>query len=148
MTDSTTANVVGRVLWGVAAAVYVCGVLFITLVPMPWATEGAQVEHGVLDLRSWLLRSTWTTGSPREAFANIALFVPVGFLAGRVAPWLGVAAAVVLTWTIEIVQIPLPDRISDPRDLVANAVGGVIGVALALAMRRRPRDPEPRIAEG
>lgn len=128
---------VAPILWGVAAAVYIGFVLLVTLAPMPWATEGSQVEHGVLDPGSWLLRSTWTTGSPREAVANVVLFVPVGFLVARIRPWLGVVVAVGLTWAIEIAQISMPDRMSDPRDLVANAIGGVLGVVLSTVTRRR-----------
>ncbi|BDZ65456.1 VanZ family protein [Agromyces mangrovi Wang et al. 2018] len=138
MTVAAPPRTAERIMWAVAAAFYVLGVLFITLVPVPWTIRSAQVEHGVLDPQSWLLASTWTTGSPREAIANVAMFVPVGFLVARVAAWLGVVV-VMLTWTIEIVQIPLLDRISDPRDLVANLIGGLVGVALALATRRRTR---------
>src|SRR5215203_259712 len=38
------------------------------------------------------------------------------------------------TWTtvaIELAQIPLADRISDPRDLLANSGGALIGIVLA-----------------
>ena len=55
------------------------------------------------------------------------------------------AGGVALTSLIETAQQSIPGRVSDPRDVVANSVGAVIGVALALVLtlpgtlRRRRR---------
>jgi hypothetical protein len=46
--------------------------------------------------------------------------------------WLGaLIAALALTIAIELAQIPMPDRISDPRDLLANTAGAAIGMVIA-----------------
>ena len=84
-----------------------------------------------------------------EFLANIGLFVPVGvfvlLLFGSRLWWLAVAGGIALTSAIETAQRSIPGRVSDPRDVVANSLGTVIGVALALVLtlpgtlRRRRR---------
>lgn len=69
-----------------------------------------------------------------EFGANVAMFVPVGMffllLLGRRQWWLAVLAGLVLTVGIEVAQQEIPGRVSDPRDVVSNGAGTVIGVAL------------------
>lgn len=82
-----------------------------------------------------------------EFLANIGLFVPFGvfllLLVGTRLWWVALAAGVVLTSMIENIQRSIPGRVSDPRDVAANAIGMFIGVALGLlltlpaALRRR-----------
>ena len=82
-----------------------------------------------------------------EFLANIGLFVPLGvfllLLVGTRLWWVALAAGIVLTSMIENVQRSIPGRVSDPRDVAANSIGMVIGIALALVltlpatMRRR-----------
>lgn len=86
-----------------ATTAYLAFVAWATLGPAPWRAEGNQAPVGVL-------------------FAML-----VGARRWLIA--LGVAA--LLTCAIEIAQIPISDRISDPRDLLANSAGAVIGLALA-----------------
>jgi VanZ family protein len=56
-----------------------------------------------------------------------------------------VAGGIALTSAIETAQRSIPGRVSDPRDVVANSLGTVVGVALALVLtlpgtlRRRRR---------
>ena len=73
-----------------------------------------------------------------EFLANIGLFVPVGvfvlLLVGSGLWWLAVGGSVALTSAIEVAQRSIPGRVSDPRDVVANSLGAVIGVALALVL--------------
>jgi len=72
-----------------------------------------------------------------EFLANIALFVPMGIfvvlLLGRRLWWAGIIAGILASCWIELAQgIWLADRVSDPRDLVSNGLGTLIGVLLAL----------------
>ncbi|HEU5223263.1 MAG TPA: VanZ family protein [Candidatus Lumbricidophila sp.] len=129
---------------------YVGLVCWLTLGTVSNHRIGYEVPGGVLNPDAWLRSATWEVGPPSEILANIVLFVPVGVLFalvfGRRLWWLAMLAAVALTATIEVLQIPMPDRISDPRDLVANTAGAVIGLgvvsvgwlasALARAIRR------------
>jgi VanZ family protein len=85
-----------------------------------------------------------------EFLANIGLFVPLGvfllLLVGSRLWWVALAAGIVLTSMIENVQRSIPGRVSDPRDVAANSIGMVVGIALALLLtlpatvrRRRER---------
>lgn len=129
--------------WGVGVVLYLGFVAFATLAPTPWATQGAQPHRGILDPEMWADPVTWTSGSPREFMLNVMLFVPVGLLAARFGVVRGFAASVALTFAIEVLQIPMPDRISDPRDLVANAAGAAFGVAVVASARRSALPSQP-----
>ena len=85
-----------------------------------------------------------------EFLANIALFVPVGMflllLFGTRLWWVALTASFALTTFIEIAQRSIPGRVPDERDLIANGLGAVIGVLVALVLtlpatlrRRRQR---------
>jgi glycopeptide antibiotics resistance protein len=87
-----------------------------------------------------------------EFLANIGLFVPLGvfllLLFGTRGWWVVLAAGIVLTSMIENVQRSIPGRVPDPRDVAANSIGMLLGVALALVLtmpatlrRRRERAP-------
>jgi len=79
-----------------------------------------------------------------EFAANIAMFLPLGFLlvlllGPRYWAW-ALVAAVLLTLGIEAVQAVIPGRVQDPRDLVANGAGALVGVAFGhLVVRPRHR---------
>ncbi|WP_051513963.1 VanZ family protein [Microbacterium sp. C448] len=121
-------------------ALYTGAVLWVTLRPLPWATEGNQEAYGILNLQSWIGWSTWTEGSPLEIVANILMFLPIGLASGLLFRGsVGLLVPIALTLVIELAQIPLADRISHPRDLVANASGAILGLLIAAAVRRRRR---------
>ncbi|WP_052207517.1 VanZ family protein [Sinomonas humi] len=68
------------------------------------------------------------------AAANVAVFVPVGFLlAVLLRPgfrWAAVVLCFLLTTSIEIVQaLLLPGRDGNARDIITNTLGGAIGAA-------------------
>ncbi|QAY73026.1 VanZ family protein [Agromyces protaetiae] len=136
----------------VAAAGYLALVAWATLGPVSWHAIGWEARYGVLTPSIWFDRSTWTTGSPTEFALNIAMFLPLGalfaLLAGRRRIVAAFAAAVAVSIAIEVAQIPMEDRISDPRDLLANAAGaaiGIVGVTIVWAIgaiaRRLSRAP-------
>jgi glycopeptide antibiotics resistance protein len=129
----------------VIGVLYLALVAYLTLGEVPWNTLTNEARFGVLSLRSWLEPETWTTGTIFEFTANVLMFVPIGLLLRLALPRAGWPAvlgiAVAITVAIELAQIPL-DRVSDPRDLVANSVGAVIGVIVGsaiLSSRRRSR---------
>lgn len=111
----------------------------LTLTPAPWATEGAPFAYGVLNPAAWLAERTWTTGAPHEFVLNILLFLPAGLLLSHWGAWRATAIAAALTCAIEVAQIPVTGRISDPRDFVANITGALLGIATAMLLRQLRR---------
>jgi len=84
-----------------------------------------------------------------EFLANIAMFVPVGvfllLLFGAGGWWVAGFSSFLMTSGIETLQRSIPGRTPDPRDIFANTVGALIGIAVALVLtmpetlRRRRR---------
>lgn len=138
---------------GALTVVYLGVVCWVTLGPQP------------LDERSdsWLWRAlsffgrhdvtSWITYDRLEFAANMAMFLPVGLffllLFGRRLWWLAILLSFALTVGIEFVQLFLPNRVSDLRDILSNTSGATIGVFLGLALtargarRRRSAQPQP-----
>ena len=82
----------------------------------------------------------------KNAFLNLAAFVPLGFFCcayfswkGRVcgAAWATVALGLAVSFTIEILQAGLPTRYSGVTDLITNTLGTCIGVILCWAAASR-----------
>lgn len=125
----------------VVLPLYLAVIGVLTLAPIETRYETNETMFGVLGIRTWLDPETWSSGRPWEFLANIALFVPLGILLRMAFPRARIPAvilgAVAITGGIEVLQLPL-DRVSDPRDLVANSLGGLIGVVLATRVRRQP----------
>ena len=84
----------------------------------------------------------WTLPTPErvEPFANLVLFIPVGFLftIATNRPLLGLLAGVTFSALIEAAQALLPaiGRSCDTGDWVANSLGALGGAALAWAVIR------------
>ena len=80
-----------------------------------------------------------------EALANVALFVPAGFLLAVVLRrcWPSVLGCVLASAAIEWAQyLYLPSRVPSPADVEHNGLGGLIGALLAwpvVAWLRRRR---------
>lgn len=128
-----------------ATVVYLGVVGWITLGPQPMAQEGVFFRIlGWLQVYGWF---TWVTYNGVEFAANVLMFLPIGvfflLLLGRRQSWLAAIVGAALSAAIEFVQLFLPERVSDPRDLAANSAGAVLGVIIGLiatwpaAIRRR-----------
>jgi glycopeptide antibiotics resistance protein len=95
-----------------------------------------------------------------EFLANIAMFVPIGvfllLLVGAERWWIALFLPLLLTIFIETAQRGIPGRVSDPRDILANTIGGVAGVVLAMILtlpatvrrHRRRRERERAVLLG
>ena len=73
-----------------------------------------------------------------EFLANIAMFVPIGvfllLLVGAERWFVALFLPFFLTAFIETAQRGIPGRVSDPRDVLANTMGGIAGVVLAMIL--------------
>ncbi|WP_431783251.1 VanZ family protein [Streptomyces chumphonensis] len=115
-----------------AFAASVVGVLFLT-----FSGSSGEASHACVVNREVVHGVTATQG-----VLNVALFVPVGFLAmwALRLPLLAVAGPAVLSLSIEVVQATVPPlaRACDSSDFFANSLGGAIGMAAAwLVLRSR-----------
>lgn len=115
---------------------YLALVGWLTLTPLDGAQRG--ILWDVLDVLDRIPGLDWVTFAGLEFTANILMFVPFGvffvLLLGRRRWWLAVILGFVLTAGIEFAQQFIPSRVSDPRDLLSNSVGTVLGTLLALVL--------------
>ncbi|SNR23103.1 VanZ like family protein [Halorubrum ezzemoulense] len=118
--------------FGFALAVFVASV-----VPVPGSSGGGESAlGGVLDALPAEIGLT-------DPFHVVGYAVLAGLLVPttgrrRVDPFLAAAAAVAFGFGIELVQAPIPWRSFAWGDAAVNAVGAVIGAAIAVAWGRGP----------
>ena len=122
-----------RRILAIALAVYLLFVGWVTLNPAP--PDPARNE-----LLLQLLKVLPISYDALEFTANIGMFVPIGALIAILSRhwWIGVVAGLALTCGIEFTQQFLPARFPDVRDIVANSLGALIGVAGVALFRRKP----------
>lgn len=132
----------------VAAALYLVVLLAIAFWPTPVDRPMSENLAGAI---AWL----HAHGMPGfigynqvEFAANIALFMPFGYLAGIWSRtwWHPVVAGLAASVLIELGQeVFLPDRFSSMFDIVANTLGATTGAGLCLLFRSRQqrRDKAP-----
>lgn len=125
-------------LLSVVTFAYLGLVGWLTLGPQPLDAEPNGFLFKLLEVLGRHSATSWITYSGLEFSANIAMFLPVGLffllLLGRSYWFVAVFAGVGLTFAIETAQIFLPARVSDPRDLLSNSIGALIGVVTALIL--------------
>ncbi|WP_460796763.1 VanZ family protein [Microbacterium sp. GXF0217] len=121
-------------------AVYTAFVLLVTMWPSPQDLEFDSIASRVL-------RALHNIGVPEtfgydklEFTANIAMFVPLGFLLGlalaRKAWWVALILLPAFSAGIEFTQgIALESRVSTFYDVMANSIGGFLGLLLAMVIR-------------
>jgi hypothetical protein len=99
-------------------------VLLLTLTPAPAPPDAGPV---LIDLEIRGLRGF------ADSIANVLLFLPLGAAAAyRFAGWRRpVLGALLLSISIEVVQLALPGRFTSPSDVVFNTLGASLGVGLA-----------------
>ena len=122
-----------------ATVLYLAFIGVVTLGPQPVDSSDRGWVHSVV---VWLAQSdltAWITYDLIEFAANIGLFVPLGalllHLLGRRRWWLVLAVGFALSCGIELLQLVLPARVTDVRDVLANTLGTAMGIALALLPR-------------
>ena len=118
----------------IALVVYLLAGASITLGPTP---DGL-FDSGVRTARD--ASDAALSLSAIEAAANIALFVPLGFLLCRAFPavsrWLVWGLCVAASAAVELYQYSFPGRDATLRDLVTNSLGAALGVGLSWVLDR------------
>jgi len=82
----------------------------------------------------------WFGYNKLEFSANVGMFVPLGFLVALILPqklwWLSLIVCPGMSVAIELVQGAVLDaRVSSAQDVLANSLGALLGILVALAIR-------------
>ena len=75
-----------------------------------------------------------------QAVGNVLLLLPVGLFGPIALPWLGrwwrvLLVAIVISASIEVAQLFIPERSADVDDVMINAIGALLGYWLLLLLR-------------
>ena len=125
---------------GVLLVSYVIIILFATMWPTPLDQGyGAAIEK-VLDVVHRNGVPEWFGYNKLEFSANVAMFIPLGFLAALLLPariwWLALLICPALSIAIELTQATfLAARFATVTDVVSNSIGAVIGILIAVVLR-------------
>lgn len=117
---------------------YLAFVGWLTLTPGSSAPTSSDLVLRVLARLQGYDRLAWLTYDRAEFLANVALFGPVGLflllLVGTRFWWLAAGLAFALTNAIELAQRSIPGRVPDERDIAANTLGAMIGIAVGVVI--------------
>jgi glycopeptide antibiotics resistance protein len=117
---------------------YLAFVGWLTLTPGSSAPTSSDLVLRVLARLQGHEHLAWLTYDRAEFLANVALFAPVGlFLLLLVDTrfwWLAAGLAFALTNAIELAQRSIPGRTPDERDIAANTLGAMIGIAVGVVL--------------
>ena len=128
-----------RIPWRTALCIYLIGLAVVGFWPTPVDKPVYGTLASMLVFIHELGLPEWFDYNFIEASANVALFIPFGFLAGMaipVQPWWKVAGLGVLASIgMELGQLLfIPTRFSSLLDFVTNTTGAVMGVAASRAI--------------
>lgn len=92
----------------------------------------------------------WFGYDSLEFTANVVMFLPLGFLIGLAVPrrlsWAALVIVPAISIAIEVSQaVFLAARTASVTDVMANTVGGVIGVAVAVAFGAMMTGRRPKV---
>ncbi len=130
--------------------------MIFVLVVVLWPTPIDQDYRSAIDK---VLRVLHRNGVPEwfgynklEFTANIGMFVPLGFLLALVFParrwWLSLVIAPLFSVAIEATQGHfLSERFSSGWDVLANSIGALIGITVALIVRALVHARDQKVIE-
>lgn len=131
---------------------YTLFIAFVTLSPQQLDTSPEGPIGRLLEFFSSHSVTEWLTYDRVEKLANVAMFVPFGFLLalqlGRRRWWIGWVVGAAFTGLIEGTQATLlsQTRFATVSDLITNTIGAGIGAVLALIVMLLlppPQEEEP-----
>jgi len=132
-----------RLRHALAFSVLIAYTGFILVVTLSPSQLDISVQRFVLRFVEVLHRygvPTWFGYGEVEFLANIAMFIPFGFILTLLFPvkwsWLAVVLSLMFSTGIELFQREfLDERIYDTRDIVANTLGSTVGFLVAAFLR-------------
>lgn len=71
-----------------------------------------------------------------QILANVVMFIPIGFFAGRLLGWKGILLGFGCSALIELVQLVTRRGLFEFDDIIHNTLGAAIGVGLWVLLRR------------
>ncbi|WP_169583091.1 MULTISPECIES: VanZ family protein [Microbacterium] len=118
-----------------ALGVYAALVLILLIAPVSYA----DAVHAIDDVLRDGFGLTWFGSGWIEFAANVVVFVPLGLLLAILMdrPLRGVVVCIAISVVVELAQFLVPPRQASVRDVVANALGAVIGAGIAWSVARR-----------
>lgn len=130
---------------------YTLFIAFVTLSPQQLDTSPEGPIGRLLEFFSTHRVTEWLTYERVEKLANVAMFIPFGFLlalhVGRRRWWLGAVIGTAFSCVIEGVQgtVLSQTRFATISDLITNTLGAGIGAcaALILMLLLPPEESEP-----
>lgn len=127
---------VARGVVAVLAVAYLGVVAFITLTPARRGSAVSELSGRAHSMMDSLPLPAGFTSADAEFALNMLMFAPLGVFAvllfGARGFWLAALTGITLSVGIEWLQEFVPSRVSDPRDLLANGAGAIVGALLAL----------------
>ncbi len=130
------------------AAVVIAVVLFISVKSWP---VSLLVSYVFLVLASTLLSRQafegmhfqpvlfWSYGEweaqKEQVILNVIMFIPIGYLAGKLWGWKGLIAAVLLSGAIEVLQLITSRGLCEFDDIFHNGIGALTGYGIHIYAR-------------
>ena len=138
-------NIRKRDLFALALVIYLFAILTLTFFPRPILETGdssAIAEY--LQSHANFFYKILYADTHLVAIGNLFMLTPFVYLAKLVFPQIKLTklflCGVVLSLTIELSQILIPGRVSDPIDFFANSAGILLGIFLVrLLLPKQPR---------
>lgn len=135
-TRSRPATVAAAVVTVVVVLAFTVGKAFVSI-PGVWAAESHQISQIRLNpLQTFTYARVWW-GPWLNLFGNIALFIPVGFVAYRGSIVRALAAGTLFSLGIETAQYLGGWGYSDTDDVICNTAGALLGAVWARVSSQR-----------
>ena len=138
-------NIRKRDLFALALVIYLFAILTLTFFPRPILETGdsSAIAEYLRSHANFFYKILYAD-THLVAIGNLFMLTPFVYLAKLVFPQVKLIklflCGVVLSLTIELSQIFIPGRVSDPIDFLANSAGILLGIFLVrLLLPKQPR---------
>ena len=126
-------------LWAAVLSGYIFFVVAVTLLirsPEDTRYELVLFWSWKVVFKRWPL-SEWRRNLLRQILLNIAMFIPIGFMIGRITGWKSILISFGFSLLIELTQLFTGRGLFEFDDLIHNTLGAAIGFGLLILTRKR-----------